>query len=47
MKLGTEGDYTPVPEFRTAYYDMGVMGVMLAGVEKDFPDLEKDYVIKA
>lgn len=48
VKLGTEGDYTTLSEeYHTAYYDMGVMGVMLEGVEKDFPGLEKDYVIKA
>lgn len=48
VKLGTEGDYTTLsPEYKTAYYDSGIMGVMLEGVEKDFPGLEKDYVIKA
>ena len=48
VTLGTEGDYTTLSDtYRTAYYDMGVMGVMLAGVEKDFPDLDPEYVIKA
>lgn len=48
VTLGTPGDYTTLSDnYRTAYYDMGVMGVMLAGVAKDFPGLEEDYVIKA
>lgn len=48
VTLGSEGDYTTLSDnYRTAYYDMGVMGVMLAGIANDFPGLEKDYVIQA
>ncbi len=41
-------DYTTLSDnYRAAYYDYGCMGNILAGVENDFPGIEKDYLIEA
>lgn len=41
-------DYTTLSDnYRAAYYDYGCMGPILAGVENDFPGIEKDYLIEA
>ena len=43
-----DGDYTTLSDnYRAAYYDFGCMGQILAGVENDFPGIEKDYLIEA
>ena len=42
------GDYTTLSEnYRAAFYDYGCMGNILAGVENDFPGLDKEYVLEA
>ena len=42
------GDYTTLSDtYRAAFYDYGCMGNILAGVENDFPGIEKDYLIEA
>lgn len=43
-----DGDYTTLSDtYRAAYYDFGCMGQILAGVENDFPGIEKEYLIEA
>lgn len=43
-----EGDYTTLSDtYRSAFYDYGCMGNILAGVENDFPGIEKEYLLEA
>lgn len=43
----TGDDYTTVEGTYGTYYDMGLTGAVLKGVEKDFPGLDADYVTEA
>lgn len=45
--MGEDGKLKDIENYHSMYYDTGLTGVMLAGVENDFPGLEKDYVIEA
>ena len=45
--LGTEGDYTSLENYYGTYYDLGLTGAVLEGVEVAFPGLEAEYVEKA
>ena len=48
VTLGVEGDYTTLSDnYRCAFYDYGMMGNVLAGVENDFPGIEKEYLLEA
>lgn len=41
-------DYTTLSDnYRAAFYDYGCMGNILAGVENDFPGIDKDYLLEA
>ena len=40
-------DYTTVEGTHGSYYDLGLMGAVLKGAEKDFPGLDSDYVTEA
>ena len=40
-------DYTTVEGTYGSYYDLGLMGAVLKGAEKDFPGLDSDYVTEA
>ncbi len=47
VTLGTEGDYTTLSDnYRAAYYDLGLTGGVLGGVENDFPGIEKDVLVE-
>ena len=45
VKLAKEGDYTSLSSnYQAAYYDTGVIGSIMAGSEKSFPDIKPDVV---
>ncbi len=45
--LTVEGDYTSLENYYGTYYDLGLTGAVLEGIEVDFPGLEVEYVEKA
>ncbi|MBQ3169396.1 MAG: hypothetical protein IJB99_06515, partial [Clostridia bacterium] len=45
--LAVEGDYTSLENYYGTYYDLGLTGAVLEGIEKDFPGMEAEYVEKA
>ena len=47
VTFGTAGDINTIENYHSMYYDAGITGSILAGVEADFPGMEKDYVIAA
>ena len=47
VKFGTPGDVNTIEGYHSMYYDAGITGAILAGVEADFPGIEKEYVIAA
>ena len=47
VTFGTPGDINTIEGYHSMYYDAGITGSVLAGVEVDFPGMEKDYVIEA
>lgn len=47
VKMGADGVLEDLENYHSMYYDTAIMGPILAGVENDFKDLDKDYVIEA
>ncbi|MGI6672370.1 MAG: hypothetical protein ACOX58_12480 [Christensenellales bacterium] len=47
VTFGTAGDINTIENYHSMYYDAGITGSILAGVEADFPGMQKDYVIAA
>ena len=48
VKLAKAGDYTSLSSnYRAAYYDTALLGVILAGSEKNFPGIKPDMVYEA
>ena len=45
--LKVEGDYTSLENSYGSYYDLGLVGSVLKGVEVDFPGMDAEYVTKA
>lgn len=47
VKMGQDGSLEDLENYHSMYYDTALAGAILAGVENDFKDLDKDYVIEA
>ena len=45
--LAVEGDYTSLQNYYGTYYDLGLTGAVLEGVEVDFPGMDAAYVEEA